>query len=131
MFIQIQSGSDQKRHIILHRHVNGILQRVDGQKLRVGVRSPVHCIVQLQQFSSVAEQHGEDTGLVLAVDRAALGRHGSYHRQNLLFEVAQEISGNYPSTQDINGRDPMEYALKSGSAVLRNLTADLIEMEKH
>ena len=67
MFIQIHPTVNDARQIILHIHVDSVLQRNNLQFLGVFVVCSVYCIVQFQKLFRFLKNHSEQSILVLTL----------------------------------------------------------------
>ena len=59
MLVQGEPPVDQERNIVLHCHVDRILQGVDLQDFRICIMFSAYSIVQFQQVVLILEQHDE------------------------------------------------------------------------
>ena len=63
MFIKIQGKAKQKGNVILHLHIDDIIQRIDFQVILVGIVCPVYRIVEGQQMLFLREQGANSVSL--------------------------------------------------------------------
>ena len=67
MFVQIHVGRQDKRQIVLHVHVDHVVQRNEGQRVGIVVIRAVDGVVQRQDIFLVRKDKPEQTVLVLAL----------------------------------------------------------------
>ena len=64
VFIQRKPRVDDKRDVVMHGHVDGILQSVDLQKFRIVITGSIDCIIEFKQFLILTESHLKQSGRI-------------------------------------------------------------------
>ena len=72
MLVEIQPLVNEKGNVVVHGHVNGVLQSVHHQIIRIRVVRPIDCIIKLQQLFFVAEDHFKHPGFIGTVRYGSL-----------------------------------------------------------
>ena len=96
VFIQRKPRVDDKRDVVMHGHVDGILQSVDLQKFRIVITGSIDCIIEFQQFLLLTEYHLKQSGLIGTVWRCGRCRVCSVHMGSSFAFCQRGPAGTYP-----------------------------------